>query len=329
MAQSVVVTGASAGVGRAIATAFAQTGATVGLIARGEAGLDGAVKDVESSGGRAIALPADVSDAAAVFEAADTFEAEAGGIDVWVNDAMTTIFGPVWEVDPAELERATKVIYLGTAYGTMAALKHMRPRDTGVIVNISSALAFRGIPLQAPYCASKFAIRGFSESVRAELLHEHSHVRITLVHLPAINTPQFDWCRNRMPMKPVPVAPIYKPEQAAAAVLAAASSLRRDRTLGSVNKAVIVGTKLAPGLFDHYAVASWDGQQSGEPAHQRPDNLFDPVDGMDGRDHGAEGRFGGVDGGALDQSYLKQLPQTALQLVRATTARIRYRLGKW
>jgi short-subunit dehydrogenase len=329
MAQAVVVTGASAGVGRAVATAFAEKGATVGLIARGQSGLEGAMKDVESAGGRAIPLAADVADVEAVFDAADTFVGEAGGIDVWVNDAMTTIFGPVWDLEPGELERATHVIYLGTAHGTLAALRHMRPRDAGVIVNVSSALAFRGIPLQAPYCASKFAIRGFSESVRTELLHEHSHVRITLVHLPAINTPQFDWCRNRMPMKPVPVAPIYKPEQAAAAVLAAASSRRRDRTLGSINKAVIVGTKLAPGLFDHFAVASWEGQQSNEPAHDRPDNLFEPVDGADGLDHGTEGRFGDRAGGALDPSYIKQIPKTAAQLVRATRDRVRYRLGLW
>ncbi|HLI01109.1 MAG TPA: SDR family oxidoreductase, partial [Acidimicrobiales bacterium] len=232
-----VVTGASAGVGRATARELARRGFDVGLLARGDAGLQGAAAEVRELGGTGLALPTDVADAGAVEAAAARVESELGEIDVWVNDAMTTVFAPSWEVAPADFARAVEVTFLGQVWGTTAALKRMRSRDRGSIVNVGSALAFIGIPLQSVYCASKFACRGYFESVRAELLHEGSHVNISMVHLPAVNTPQFEWCQTTLDRHPQPVPPIYQPEIPARAIVDAALDGRRSKIVGSWNKA--------------------------------------------------------------------------------------------
>jgi NAD(P)-dependent dehydrogenase (short-subunit alcohol dehydrogenase family) len=286
----VVITGASAGVGRATARAFAARGADVGLLARGQEGLAGAAADVERLGGRALAISTDVADAQAVERAAARVEAELGPIDVWVNNAMATIFAPFERVTPEEFKRATEVTYLGCVHGTMAALKRMRPRNRGVVVQVGSALAYRAIPLQAPYCGAKFAIRGFTDSLRCELLHDGSAVHLTMVQLPAVNTPQFDWGRNKMPARPQPVPPIFAPEVAAEAVVFAAEARRRELWVGGPSIQAILATRVAPGLLDRYLAAQgYDGQMSDEPARNgAPDNLFAPVPG----DHGADGRFG-------------------------------------
>jgi NAD(P)-dependent dehydrogenase (short-subunit alcohol dehydrogenase family) len=285
----VVVTGASAGVGRATAVAFARDGADVGLVARGVDGLEGARRDVERAGGRAVAVTADVADADQVEHAAAEVEDALGPIDVWVNNAMATIFSPFAEITPEEYTRATEVTYLGYVWGTMAALRRMLPRDGGVIVQVGSALAYRGIPLQAPYCGAKHAIQGFTESVRCELLHSGSNVRMTMVQLPALNTPQFDWARNRMPRRPQPVPPIYQPEVAAEAIVWSADGSRREVYVGGPTVAAILGDKVARGLGDRYlARTGVEAQQNAEPARKdEPDNLFEPVPG----DHGAHGRF--------------------------------------
>jgi NAD(P)-dependent dehydrogenase (short-subunit alcohol dehydrogenase family) len=285
----VAVTGASAGVGRAAAVAFAKEGARVGLLARGLEGLEGARVDVERAGGKALVVPTDVSDFGEVDRAASAVEESLGPIGVWVNNAMSTIFSPFAEITADEYRRATEVTYLGYVWGTMAALRRMVPRDRGVIVQVGSALAYRGIPLQAPYCGAKHAIQGFTESVRCELLHEGSKVHLTMVQLPALNTPQFDWGRNRMPRKPQPVPPIYQPELAAEAVVWAAHHRRREVYVGGSTVATILGDKAAPGLGDRYlGQTGYEAQQTDEPAEvDRPDNLFEPVPG----DRGARGRF--------------------------------------
>jgi NAD(P)-dependent dehydrogenase (short-subunit alcohol dehydrogenase family) len=288
----VVITGASAGVGRATARAFAARGASVGLLARGQDGLAGATADVERLGGRALAIPTDVADAQAVERAAARVEAELGPIDVWVNNAMATIFAPFERVTPEEFKRVTEVTYLGCVHGTMAALKRMRPRNRGVVVQVGSALAYRAIPLQAPYCGAKFAIRGFTDSLRSELLHDGSAVHLTMVQLPAVNTPQFDWGRNKMPARPQPVLPIFAPEVAAEAIVFAAGAWRRELWVGGPSIQAILATRVAPGLLDLYLAAQgYAGQMSDEPAREgAPDNLFTPVSG----DHGADGRFGAI-----------------------------------
>jgi NAD(P)-dependent dehydrogenase (short-subunit alcohol dehydrogenase family) len=288
-ASVVVVTGASAGVGRATAVAFARQGASVGLLARGPDGLEGARRDVEAAGGRALAIAADVADAARVDEAAAAVEDAFGPIDVWVNNAMATVFAPVAAISPEEFRRATEVTYLGVVWGTMAALRRMRPRDRGVIVQVGTSLAYRGIPLQAPYCGAKHAVQGFTESLRCELLHDGSNVRLTMVQLPALNTPQFDLGRNHMPRRPQPVPPIYQPELAAEAIVRAAREPRREPYVGGSTVVAIVGAAVAPALGDRYlARTGYDAQQTEEPvAPGRPDNLFEPVPG----DHGAHGRF--------------------------------------
>jgi NAD(P)-dependent dehydrogenase (short-subunit alcohol dehydrogenase family) len=285
----VVVTGASAGVGRAAATAFAKHGARVALVARGEGALESARREIELAGGTAIAIPADVADAKAVEAAAGTVEAELGPIDVWVNNAMVTIFAPVSEIDPEEFKRVTEVTYLGGVYGTMAALKRMRPRDCGTIVQVSSALAHRSIPLQSAYCGAKHALVGFLDSLRSELIHEGSGIRVTSVQMPALNTPQFGWARNKMPERPQPVPPIFQPEVAAEAILYAASHHRRNVPVGSSTWKAQWGQKFFPGLLDRYlGRTAYKGQQSGEAdPHDRPDNLFAPVAG----DPGSHGRF--------------------------------------
>src|SRR5947209_17449304 len=230
--EVVVITGASAGVRRATARAFAREGAYIGLLARGRDGLEGARRDVEELGGRALVLPADVSDADAVERAAEAVEQEFGPVDVWINNAMTSVFSPVKEMRAEEYRRVTEVTYLGYVYGTLAALKRMLPRDRGVIVEVGSALAYRGIPLQSAYCASKHAIQGFVDSLRCELLHDKSNVRVTMVQLPAMNTPQFSWVKSRLPRKAQPVPPIFQPEVAAEAIVYASDNPRREIYVG-------------------------------------------------------------------------------------------------
>jgi NAD(P)-dependent dehydrogenase (short-subunit alcohol dehydrogenase family) len=284
-----VVTGSSAGVGRAVAVAFARRGWRVGLLARGTAGLEGAETEVRAAGGEPLAIRVDVADPEGLQDAAERFERELGPIDVWVNNAMATVFAPFTQVTPEEFRRATEVTYLGTVWGTMAALRVMRPRDRGTIVQVGSALAYRGIPLQAPYCGAKHAIQGFTESVRCELLHEHSGVHLTMVQLPAVNTPQFSWGRNRMPRRPQPVPPIYQPELAADAIHFCAYNRRREIYVGYPTVKTIVGEKLAPWLVDRYLARNgYDAQQTDEPLDpEGHDNLFDPVE----EDRGAHGPF--------------------------------------
>ena len=278
--EVVVVTGASGGVGRAVAHAFARRGAHVGLLARGEEGLHDARAEVESLGGRALVLPTDVADAAQVEASAEAVERELGPIDVWVNDAMATVFAPFLETTAEEFHRATAVTYLGAVHGTMSALKRMVPRDRGTVVQVGSALAYRAIPLQAAYCGAKFGIRGFSDSVRTELLHRGSRVWISMVQLPAVNTPQFGWCRTKLPRHPQPVPPIYQPEVPAEAIYHAAHRRRREVYCGASTVAVILGSKLFPGLADRYlartGVASQQIADLPVPPG-RPDNLFQPV----------------------------------------------------
>jgi short-subunit dehydrogenase len=285
----VVITGASAGVGRAVARALGRRKASVGLLARGVEGLEGARREIVAAGGRAIALTVDVADPVAVEEAADRIESELGPIDVWINNAMTSVFSPVHEMTPDEYRRVTEVTYLGTVHGTLSALRRMRARDQGVVVQVGSALAYRSIPLQSAYCAAKAAMRGFTESLRSELIHDRSGVQVTMVHLPALNTPQFGWVRSRLPRKAQPVPPIFQPEVAAEAILWAAEHVPRELHVGAPTELAILGEKLAPGLMDRYlAVAAWDGQMhdgSDEPG--RPDNLWEPLPG----DSGARGAF--------------------------------------
>ena len=287
--ETVVITGASAGVGRATAVAFARRGFNVGLIARGLKGLEATKRDVEAAGGRALVLPLDVADAEAVSTAADRVVAEWGKIDVWVNDAMATIFSPVHEIKPDEFRRVTEVTYLGQVYGTMAALKHMRPRDRGTIVQVGSALSYRAIPLQSAYCGAKFAIRGFTDALRSELEHDKSRVRLSMVQLPAVNTPQFDWARSRMQQRLQPVPPIYQPEAIALEIVRAARTAPRELWIGHSALKAIIGTLLLPRLGDRIlAKEGYGGQLTAEAAgRDRPDNLFEPVSG----DPGAHGRF--------------------------------------
>jgi NAD(P)-dependent dehydrogenase (short-subunit alcohol dehydrogenase family) len=277
--EVVVVTGASAGVGRAIAHAFARRGCRIGLLARGEAGLAEAQREVERLGGQALVLPTDVADHAAVEAAAAAVEDEYGPIDVWVNDAMATVFARFVDVEPEEFRRATEVTYLGAVHGTRAALRRMIPRDRGTIVQVGSALSYRAIPLQSAYCGAKFALRGFTDSVRTELMHDGSKVWISMVQLPAVNTPQFSWCRTRLPDHPQPVPPIYQPELPAEAVYWAAHHHRRELDVGFSAVKAILGNKLMPRVADWYLARSgFRSQQiAGVPVGERPDNLFVPV----------------------------------------------------
>jgi len=311
-----VVTGASAGVGRAVARRLAERGFDVALLARGRAGLAGAAGEVEALGRHSLVIPTDVADWDAVDSAASQVELELGPIEVWVNDAMTTVFSALADLTAEEFRRATEVTYLGQVHGTMAALARMRPRDRGRIVNVGSALAFVGLPLQAAYCGAKFAVRGFTESVRAELLHEASSVTVSLVHLPAVNTPQFDWCRSTLDRHPRPVPPVYQPEAAAKAIVAALDG-RRVGILGAWNRLIITAAKLAPDVVAHYAARTGvDSQQTDEPvAADRPSDLFAPVD--DDADHGARGDFGDQAGGVLDPHFLRALPNTTRALGRS------------
>jgi len=290
--QVVVVTGASSGVGRALARAFGRERSRVGLIARTREALENAAREVRAAGGEALVLPLDVADAGAVERAADEVAARWGRIDTWVNDAMVSVFSPVRETTPEEYRRVTEVNYLGTVYGTLAALRHMRAAGEGTIVQIGSALAYRSIPLQSAYCASKAAIRAFTDSLRCELAHEKSRVRVTMLQLPAVNTPQFDVVRSRLPRQPKPVPPIYQPEVIAQAVLRAARRPPRELWLASSAIKAIVGQRVVPGVLDRYlGRVGYDAQQTDEPvAPGRPDNVFAPLPG----DRGAHGRFDGV-----------------------------------
>ncbi|HEY0388372.1 MAG TPA: SDR family oxidoreductase [Gaiellales bacterium] len=289
MSKVVVVTGGSAGVGRAAVRAFADRGYDVAVLARGTEGLEAARREVEAAGGRGLAIPVDVANPEAVEEAAERTEAELGPIDVWVNNAMVTIFARMQDVKPEEFRRATEVTYLGTVWGTMSALRRMRPRDSGTVVQVGSALAYRGIPLQAPYCGAKHAIQGFTDSVRTELLNERSRVHVTMVQMPALNTPQFSWCRSRMGKESQPVPPIFQPEVAAEAIVWSAEHRKRELWVGSPTVKAITANGISALAVDHYLGRKGvDSQLLDEPlAPGRKDNLFEPVPG----DHGAHGAF--------------------------------------
>jgi NAD(P)-dependent dehydrogenase (short-subunit alcohol dehydrogenase family) len=290
--EVVVVTGASSGVGRAIVRRLAAPGVSIGLVARGRDGLDAARREVEAAGGQALTLPCDVADPAAVDAAAQAVEAALGPIDVWINDAMTTVFAFFDDIEPDEFRRATEVTYLGTVWGTRAALQRMLPRDAGTIVQVGSAMAYRGIPLQSPYCGAKHAIKGFQESLRCELRHRGSHVHLTMVQLPGLNTPQFEHARDKLPNVPMPVPPVYQPEVAADAVHWAAHHGRREVFVGVPSLYTTWGNKLAPSLVERYlARTAIDSQQTDRPkSPDRLDNLFDAPAG----DPGARGPFDGM-----------------------------------
>jgi NAD(P)-dependent dehydrogenase (short-subunit alcohol dehydrogenase family) len=287
--EVVVITGATAGVGRATAREFARHGARIALLARGEDALEATRLEMIDLGGEALAIPCDVANAEEVFAAADQVERELGPIDVWINDAMTSIFSPLAQIRPEEFRRVTDVTYHGQVYGTMAALRHMRRYGRGKIVSVGSALAYRGIPLQSAYCGAKHAIRGFLDSVRCELIHDGDDIDITEVHLPGMNTPQFEWCESRMEKVSQPVPPIFQPEVAARAIYFAAHHKRREIFVGLPVYKAVWGNKLAPGFLDHYlARKAYSGQMLDEPKDpDRPSNLFHPVPG----DHGAHGMF--------------------------------------
>ncbi|GLW57335.1 SDR family oxidoreductase [Kitasatospora phosalacinea] len=290
--RTVVVTGASAGVGRAVARAFAARGDRVALLARGRAGLDAAVEEARDMGARAMAVTVDVADPDAVERAAESVERALGPIDVWVNAALASVFAPFTEITPADFRRVTEVTYLGYVYGTRSALRRMLPRDRGCVVQVGSAIAYRGIPLQSAYSGAKHALQGWNEAVRCELLHQGTAVRTTMVQLPAVNTPQFDWVRSRLPRAARPVAPVYQPEPIARAIVYAADHPgRREYRVGASTVLTLLANGLAPGLLDRYlARTGYDGQQTDAPRPpDRPDNLWAPLD--EHRDHGAHGRF--------------------------------------
>jgi NAD(P)-dependent dehydrogenase (short-subunit alcohol dehydrogenase family) len=332
--QTVVVTGASAGIGRATARLFGERGASVGLIARGEAGLDGAVRDVEEAGGKALAITAEMADYAQVTAAARQIEEHFGPIDVWVNVAFTSVFAPFAEIAAEEFRRVTEVSYLGFVHGTMAALTLMRPRGRGTIVQVGSALGERSIPLQSAYCGAKHAINGFTSSLRCELLHENSGVHVTVVQMPAVNTPQFSWVRSRLPKDPQPVPPIYQPEVAARGVVFAADHPRRRQYwVGGSTAATIVANRLAPALLDRYlARTGYGSQQTAQPAGPgRPDNLVQPVDGTHGHDHGSRGAFDGRSHQRSPQLWVSQharLASGALAGAAVLGAFLARRLGR-
>ena len=289
--EVVMITGASAGIGRATAQAFAKRGAKIGLLARGREGLEGAKRDVEKLGGSGLILIADVADDKAVEAAAEKLEIEFGPIDIWINDAMASVFSPIIEMTPDEYRRVTEVTYLGYVWGTMAALRRMRPRNRGTIIHVGSALAYRGIPLQSAYCAAKHAIEGFTDSLRCELIHDKKDIHICIVEMPAVNTPQFSWVKSRLPNKAQPVPPIFQPEVAADAIVFATTHKRREIYVGLPTVEAIVVNKIAPGFLDrHLAHTCFKAQQTEEPKNpDQPDNLFAPVE----CDFGAHGTFDG------------------------------------
>lgn len=284
-----VVTGASGGVGRATARLLGERGAKVVLLARGRQGLEGAKHEVESRGGRALAVPADVSSFEQVQAAADAAEREFGPIDLWINNAMVSMYSPFSKMTPDEFRHIVEVTFLGNVYGTKCALQRMMARDRGVIVQVGSALAFRSIPLQSAYCASKHAIQGFTESIRSELIHQNSNVRLTIVNMPALNSTQFVWTKNKMPHKARPTGTIFQPEVAARAILFGAENDRREIMVGYTTVEATLGEKVMPGLLDHYlATAAWEGSMLPEPSDpKQPDNFWEPV----GRDLGSHGPF--------------------------------------
>jgi len=294
----VVITGASAGVGRAIAHRFGRAGYAIGLIARDAEALEEVRREIEDDGGQAIVTALDVADASAVFAAADRIASTLGPIDIWINDAMVTVFSPVWRMTPDEFRRVTDVTYLGFVHGTMAALRHMRPSNRGTIIQIGSALAYRGIPLQSAYCGAKYAIRGFTDSLRSELRHEQSRIKLMMLQLPAVNTPQFDWARTHMPRTPRPVAPVVEPEVIANTVYDAAQRPAREYWIGFSTLKVIFGNMIVPGLLDRYlAQTCISGQQTERPIDgMRPDNLEQPVRGL----HRTRGSF---DSEAVDSAF--------------------------
>jgi NAD(P)-dependent dehydrogenase (short-subunit alcohol dehydrogenase family) len=314
MTETVVITGASGGIGRATARLYGQRGANVGLIARGETGLEAAAADVIEAGGKALVLPADVADYAQVEDAARQAEEAFGPIDVWINDAFTSVFAPFAEISAEEFRRVTEVSYLGFVHGTMVALSRMRPRGRGTIVQVGSALGARSIPLQSAYCGAKHAINGFTFSLRCELLHERSGVQVTIAQMPAVNTPQFSWVRSRLPRHPQPVPPIYQPEVAARAVVLAADHPRKRQYLvGASTVATIVANKFAPGLLDSYlARTGYSSQQTDQNATPHPDNLHSPADASGGKDYGAHGVF---DSRAHSRSAQQWLASRAASLV--------------
>jgi NAD(P)-dependent dehydrogenase (short-subunit alcohol dehydrogenase family) len=295
MAKTVVITGASAGVGRATAQLFGRRGCRVGLIARGSDGLDAAVGEIKEAGGDALAVPADVADYDQVADATQRIEEALGPIGIWINVGFTSVFAPFWQIKPDEFKRVTDVTYLGYVYGTMAALSVMRPRDYGTIVQVGSALGERSIPLQSAYCGAKHAICGFTSSLRCELLHEGSNVQVTVVQLPAVNTPQFTWVKSRLPRHPQPVPPIYQPEVAARGIAYAADHPgRRNYWVGGSTAATILGNRIAPALLDRYLARTGFGSQQTDQAADKENaagNLWAPADGPDGHDFGAEGEF--------------------------------------
>ena len=288
--QTAVICGGTAGVGRATAHALAQAGYRIAVIARREQGLADTSSELEAAGAKVLAIAADVADAEAIDRAAERIEKELGPIEIWVNAAMATVFGPVNKITAAEFKRVTEVTYLGFVHGTLAALRHMESRNRGTIVQVGSALSYRAIPLQSAYCAAKFAIRGFTDSLRCELIHTNSRVRLTMVQLPAHNTPQFDWSRNKMQKRPQPVPPIHTPEVAARAIVRAATDAPRELWLGRASFQAIIGNMFMPGLLDRMmAKQAWSGQMTDEPSSdEQPDNLFQPVEGL----HRIDGRFG-------------------------------------
>ncbi|MGO9503700.1 MAG: SDR family oxidoreductase [Streptosporangiaceae bacterium] len=323
MTQTVVITGASAGIGRATAKLFGQRGANVALIARGQTGLDGAAGDVEDAGGKALAIPADVSDYGQLEDAARQAEDFFGPIDVWVNVAFTSVFAPFAEISPEEFRRVTEVAYLGFVYGTMVALARMRPREQGTIVQVGSALGSRSIPLQSAYCGAKHAINGFTESVRCELLHDHSGICITIAQVPAVNTPQFSWVRSKLPRHPQPVPPIYDPEVAARGVLYAADHpARKQYWVGATTAATIAANKFVPALLDRYlARTGFNSQQTDQQVEAgRPDNLWDALDGPGGHDFGAHGIFDNRSHARSVQVWLDQRPRLVFGVAGAAIA---------
>ncbi|SHN17697.1 SDR family oxidoreductase [Actinacidiphila paucisporea] len=337
MPQTVLITGASGGIGRATAREFARRGDRIGLVARGRTGLEAAAREVRELGGQAVVVPADVADHTAVHDAAEEVERHFGPLDVWVNVAFTSVFAPFTEIRPEDFRRVTEVTYLGYVNGTREALARMLPRDRGTIVQVGSALGARSIPLQSAYCGAKHAVNGFTSSVRTELMHMKSNVHITVVQMPAVNTPQFSWVRSRLPKQPQPVAPIYQPEVAARAVLRAAERPRRKQYyVGASTVATILADKVAAGLLDRYlARTGYDSQQSGQdvPA-DRKDNLWEPLDGAGkagpGHDYGAHGSFDDRSHARSPQTWLSQHPGLAwpsagllLTLTAAATARAR------
>jgi short-subunit dehydrogenase len=313
--EVVVITGAGAGLGRAIVQAFAKRGAYIGLVSRGQDRLEDAKRDVESLGGRALVLPGDVADPATTDYAAQETEATFGPIDVWVNDAMTTVFSPFHEMSAEDFKRVTEVTYLGFVYGTMAALRRMRPRNHGTVVQVGSALAYRSIPLQSAYCGAKHAIVGFTDSIRSELIHDHSRVHMTVVQMPALNTPQFSWCKSNMRHEAQPVPPIFQPEVGAEAVYWAAHQRHREVFVGWPTARAIWGQRVMPGLLDHLAARlAWDGQMyDGAPDPNRPVDLYEPVPGH-------QSAHGAFDSRAQDHSWEIQLTMRASWLSSALSS---------